>query len=387
MSNNHIYHAEAYAVDPTNQVFAQAIPSNNVSQQSSHLGNQYQGSYDGGDMHQIGTDLDPEINESGLVKYLQSLQWPAGLVRTFINNLRRVPLRYFIVDDSGSMQTQDGHMPSMGKRSPPVSRWSELVDSMKFHLEVSKESNCNSVFRLLNGAPPLAIGGNRDIDNVNYATLNAVLNESPQGMTPLCAQIRAVIGQIQPLAGELRRNRQYAVVVIASDGEASDGNIVDAMRPLENLPVWVVIKLCTDDDRIVSYWNQVDNQLEVQMDVLDDFMSEAEEVNASNPWLNYLLPLHRIREFGLPTKEFDLLDETLLSHDQASNLVRMIVGGESSDYPNMLMDFAGFFSALKARQAHCPILPNPRDAYNRKTHWISESKFRKAYGPKTCTIS
>ena len=176
-------------------------------------------------------------------------------------------------------------------------------------------------------------------------------------------------------------------MVIASDGEASDGNIVQAMRPLEHLPVWVVIKLCTDDDAIVNYWNTVDNQLEVQMDVLDDFMAEAEEVYSSNPWLNYLLPLHRLREFGLPTKEFDLLDETLLSHDQASNLVRMIIGGESSDYQNILMDFPGFFESMKSRQKHCPQLLNPRDAYNRKVHWISESRFRSAYGPKTCSIS
>lgn len=29
-------------------------------------------------------------------------------------------------------------------------------------------------------------------------------------------------------------------------------------------------------NRIVSYWNNIDNKLEVQMDVLDDFRSEAQ---------------------------------------------------------------------------------------------------------------
>ena len=42
------------------------------------------------------------------------------------------------------------------------------------------------------------------------------------------------------------------------------------MKPLKNLPVWVVIRLCTDDERIVQYWNNVDSILEIDMDVLDD---------------------------------------------------------------------------------------------------------------------
>ncbi len=39
---------------------------------------------------------------------------------------------------------------------------------------------------------------------------------------------------------ELRANKQQACVVIATDGEATDGDIADAMKPLQDLPVWVV---------------------------------------------------------------------------------------------------------------------------------------------------
>jgi len=36
---------------------------------------------------------------------------------------------------------------------------------------------------------------------------------------------------------------------------------------------------------------------------------EAAEVTKENPWLNYALPLHRLREFGFHDRVFDILDE------------------------------------------------------------------------------
>ncbi len=51
---------------------------------------------------------------------------------------------------------------------------------------------------------------------------------------------------------ELREYGQKATVVIATDGEATDGDVSDAMRPLQNLPVWVVIRLCTNEQAVVG---------------------------------------------------------------------------------------------------------------------------------------
>jgi hypothetical protein len=101
-----------------------------------------------------------------------------------------------------------------------------------------------------------------------------------------------------------------------------------------------VIRLCTDESRIVDYWNNIDAELEINMDVLDDFESEAKECyvvstfcmtrtfffhffyfskkfelssaifywtfsdfylifcSQHNKWLTYGMPIQRMREFG-----------------------------------------------------------------------------------------
>ena len=42
------------------------------------------------------------------------------------------------------------------------------------------------------------------------------------------------------MEGQLRASGQKACLVIATDGESGDGDIITAMQPLRNLPVWVV---------------------------------------------------------------------------------------------------------------------------------------------------
>ena len=191
-----------------------------------------------------------------------------------------------------------------------------MTEALKFHVGLARASGAQCEFRLLNGAAPVTIGAGYRNEDVGYSTLMSAFEESPDGGTPLCRHIREIIAKIGPMEQELRSRGQKACVVIMTDGESSDGDIAQAMQPLKNLPVWVVIRLCTDDDRISSYWNNIDSQLELGMDVLDDLCGEAVEVNEKNPWLTYGEPLHRLREFGIAVKELDLLDENLLSLEQ-----------------------------------------------------------------------
>jgi len=199
-----------------------------------------------------------------------------------------------------------------------------LTEALKFHVNFARQASAPSEFRLLNGAPPIRIGMNDSEEGNRLAALNAILEGSPSGGTPLCRHIREVTVQIRAAEQELRANGQKACVIIATDGESSDGNIAEAMAPLKDLPVWVVVRLCTDEEKIVTYWNNIDEQLELSMDVLDDLSGEASEVHEKNPWLTYGEPIQRLREFGVAIKELDLLDEAPLSKEQARLYARIM---------------------------------------------------------------
>lgn len=64
--------------------------------------------------------------------------------------------------------------------------------------------------------------------------------------------------------------------------------------------------------------------VELDLDILEDIVEEAEEINRFNPWLNYGEPLHRLREFGVTLKELDLLDEAALAPEHVSAVIRIM---------------------------------------------------------------
>ena len=158
--------------------------------------------------------------------------------------------------------------------------------------------------------------------STNYAVTNPhdaiqiIKKARPGGCTPLTDHIMAIHAEIERMAPQLRAHGQKVAVIIATDGLPTDERgygghghqeqFVSALRMLEGYPVWVVIRLCTDEEDVVSFYNDLDNQLELSMEVLDDFCGEAAEVHEHNAWLNYALPLHRMREMGYHDRVFDM---------------------------------------------------------------------------------
>jgi hypothetical protein len=293
------------------------------------------------------------------------------------------PLRIFVIDNSGSMGTPDGHRlvhDSTGRaKMLPCSRWEELLDALSWHAKVAAGLGAPTEFRLLNptqyGEKLLRFGFSNDEETQSFTRRLG----DPRGQTPLCAEIQQVVRQIEELAPALRAAGQRVVLHIASDGEASDGRISEQMAPLRNLPVWVVVRLCTDSDEVVSYWNNVDEELELEMDVLDDLAGEAKEVYEQNPWMCYATPMHRLREWGSPQKVLDLMDERPLNGSEICKMAGLIYGpGPADDLPNPDIDFKAFEAALIAlmqqyEEVYCPVR-------NKIKPWFSVNKLRRKYG-------
>jgi len=296
-----------------------------------------------------------QINEE-ILQQLKNQGFPTGLAQSLSINLQAFPLRIWVVDNSGSMQIPDGTRIVATKSKHNVkfvdcTRWAELKECIQYHIQMAALLNATSTFRLLN--PPLGIGvsefsiaekGSSSPDilqqDVQYAM--SILNRTqPAGVTPLVQHILAIYQQILPMASNLRQNGQRVAVIIATDGLPTDdrgvhgtsvsGQFVDALRTLHSLPVWIVVRLCTDEETVVEYYNQLDEQLEVAVEVLDDFEAEGEEISKVNPWLTYSLPLHRCREMGYHSQLFDLLDERLLTKGELMEFCCLLMGKDCMD--------------------------------------------------------
>ncbi|GMH73393.1 hypothetical protein TrVE_jg806 [Triparma verrucosa] len=307
-----------------------------------------------------------------------------GLADQFVKSCDTFGSRFWIVDNSGSMATSDGHVMIEGGMVT-CSRWEELGSTICWHAEMSSRLQVPTEFRLLNPPPRanqvVTVGegaAGRGLEEIRKAC-----SSGPTGRTPLCSQIRQVVQRVRLQESQLRAEGKMALVVIASDGASTDGDVAAALRPLQDLPAWVVIRLCTDDDSVVEYWNEIDEDLEMDMDVLDDLCGEASEVTALNPWLTYAPELHRLREFGTTTKSFDLLDERPFLANEVKDILQIIFGSAGSiSHPDL--GVSDFVQSIEAAQKNCSEVYNP--VKKRKTGWVDVKKLRNYVKSGGCTV-
>mmetsp|Transcript_61441 Transcript_61441/g.90118 ORF Transcript_61441/g.90118 Transcript_61441/m.90118 type:complete len:386 (+) Transcript_61441:78-1235(+) len=328
--------------------------------------------------------------------YLASTNMPKGLAEEMVRSCEEFPLRIWIIDNSGSMATSDGHRPIQkpgGKEGlVDCSRWAELGDSLQWHATMAAFLAAPTEFRLLNppegGAMQVLECGVGPEPTSEIKAVQQMLASGPRGVTPLCAQIRQVVARVRREEGRLRAKGQKCIVVIASDGQASDGNVEVELRPLRELPVWLVVRLCTDEDNVVEYWNGIDEDIELEMDVLDDLSGEAAEITEQNPWLTYATPLHRIREWGTSNKFMDFLDEKRLTSSEFVEFAKIIFGRDATEgLPHPTANWPGFKEKMLILLSKTPLVWDP--LRERKRPWVSMKKLQRCYKPggASCAIS
>jgi hypothetical protein len=278
-------------------------------------------------------------------------------------------------------------------------RWKELQGSVEYHAELAGCIEATTIFRLLND-PGARVGpqefsicdsitSKTSIEHEVAEALRIVRATEAIGVTPLTQHLQAISHRIQQIEPQLRSQGQKAVVVIATDGLPSDdrgssndsvrAEFVDALKRLQRLPVWVVIRLCTNDDSVNDYYNDLDKVLELPIECIDDYFGEAKEIMKVNKWLNYALPLHRCREMGYQHRLFDLLDERRLNKDELVEFLKLLFGPESfRNAPDINTNWKGFYNVLEN------VVKGENKSWNPATHklapWIDLKELSKEYG-------
>ena len=298
-------------------------------------------------------------------KKLEKYGFPAGLREQFIKTLNQIPLRIWVLDNSGSMSTHDGNFfIAKTKRMASCTRWDELQNTMKLHLSLASDLQAPCVLRLLNpghdGSQVMTCSDpNPEVFGAQiHAARATIMRTYPGNSTPLAWHVHQVHDRIRGMVPELRSRGQKVCVVLATDGLPTDnprhvhGGAKEAFRQalnsLSGLPVWVVIRLLTDNEDVVDYYNDLDQQVEVPLDVLDDWEGEAREVCAVNPWINYTQELHHAREFGLLHPVFDLMDEKAFGASEVMQFLGLIFGEDAVlEMPTPLIDMDGFLEGVQ----------------------------------------
>mmetsp|Transcript_14433 Transcript_14433/g.19762 ORF Transcript_14433/g.19762 Transcript_14433/m.19762 type:complete len:389 (-) Transcript_14433:331-1497(-) len=347
-----------------------------------------------------------EINDQQL-KRLKDQGYTTGLAKSLADNQKAFPLRIWVVDNSGSMQKTDGHriVETTSKSSVkivPCTRWEEIGECVNYHVQMAALVEAPTIFRFLNpggGLPQqfsVAESGPAFTQQDAMNAMDIMRKARPGGVTPLTKHMTEIHRNVSAMAPQLNAEGRRVVIVIATDGLPTDEQgyggeyvkqqFVQSLRLLEGLPVWVVIRLCTDEEPVVNFYNELDEQLELSLEVLDDFIGEAEEIYEFNSWLNYALPLHRLREMGYHDRVFDMLDERPLTRGELRDFCFLLFGQENFDgVPDPSVDWKGFLTCID------DLLKREKPQWNpikkKPTPWIDLKKLHKKYGDgSACTI-
>lgn len=333
-------------------------------------------------------DYQAEQASTRICQGLMSMGAPYGLARMIGEEDRHVALRIFLLDNSGSTSSYDGkYLDTEGRgghmRMTTCTRWEEIRHMAMQQAELNALMGVHCEFILLNppsrrgfaafqeGVDLAVVSPSRD-SQVQLADLERMLRSTrPGGGTPIAERLAEIHNRLQVHHAHIAQRNLRAMVVIATDGVPTSGTanlptdgarleVVQALRRLAcELPVFVVIRLTTDEDDVVAYYNAIDEEVELPLEVIDDLESEAREVRAKgNGWVTYSPLLHMIREGGTLVRLLDALDERPLNPAEAKDLVQHLLLRDEVDSP-LPQDPAALCRLAKARLAALPPVYDP----------------------------
>lgn len=254
------------------------------------------------------------------------------------------------------MNMQDGHQvvhEYTKVKSISCTRWEEVTSTILWHANFALMMKAPTAIRLMhpigeNAQQQVGIASKEEVNaDMEMKRLKEMLSYQPKGTGGQLRQLREVIDSCLETPMELWKERSMAIVYVTdrlpSDengraGEDVTTNFIESLNRLQGLPVWFVIRLSTDDQDVVDFYEDLDEKIsyvsmemqsemldgQIHLDVLDDYISEAQEVHKHNPWLNYALPLHLCRESGVNFPVFDALNDRALTHEEVTQFVNLL---------------------------------------------------------------
>jgi hypothetical protein len=325
---------------------------------------------------------------------LQQQGFSSGLIQAFASLKHTVPMRIWILDNSEAMNIPDAHR--IGgtfdaiQNVSGITRWQELNDCVVYHAGTAAQFGLKTRFAMLNdpkvGPQYFSIGDKGSVQEEMQVAQHVMTHTRPAGPTPLAPQLAGLQKYIAQIAPQLRQNRQIVTVVLATQGlptsEHGDPNaaaqeFVRALQSFENLPVFVVVRLCTDDENVFDFYNSLDTHVELPFDVLDDFFGESLEIYLRNPWLTYSLPLHRFREMGFRIPVLDAIDERALTRSEVRDLCSLLFA-TPQPLPDPSLNWNAFMHAISSLAARERAQWNP--VTRTVTPWINLHDLNRLYG-------
>lgn len=241
---------------------------------------------------------------------------------------------FYVIDNSGSMgHYNDGKIfvedeKGIINKISGLTRWNEAVDKVKSISDYNINRGMKSVYYLLNPHKKnnwvedydfVSIDPESDDIDSKINSLDRLLSsDNVYGSTPLHSITRHINNSLGELINsDVYKNKPICYNLI-TDGEPDYKFHFES--ELNNLAkkynVFLVINLCTDNDDIVQYYNDLDKNVGKEMsgmDVIDDMEAEYKEIrDAGNRFFSYSKDIHVCRMSGCFNIVADLMDEEYL---------------------------------------------------------------------------
>lgn len=291
-----------------------------------------------------------DIQDNCLINY------PNGLQKIIKLTIDKYDATYWIINNSDSMGIKDSK----------ITRFQELYYALKFHAKIAQQFNKHLQFHIVNTPNDFT----SNIIKPDLDELYRLSQTNTLGNFSLNESINTILMDIDQKITVMNKKIH---IVITTDSEPTDTNILNILNGLiEKQFIDITIRLCTDDPRILDYWQIIDELTGYKLNIVNNIYVKTTKILLYNPWLSYCEPIHRVFECGKLIKLFHSLEERTLQVSEIHHFSEYLI---DQTLPDPQYNFNQFISTLNFEINKLEMVINP---LNKKySSWINVNKINK----------